>query len=178
MSITLNHTIVPAHDKEAAARFFADMFGLKYEGASGHFAPVKVNETLTMDFDNRESFESQSDKRPLTTFVANPGGAPAAGNTTRVLASDLTNISGLLSSKFNYQTGPFEGITKEPSVSVPIAAGQIQRRQLRQILKKTPPGSGILCQLAIHYFSVQIHTLWPPKLSPSSIPPRTYADCV
>jgi len=58
MSITLNHTIVPAHDKEAAARFFADMFGLKYEGASGHFAPVKVNETLTMDFDNRESFES------------------------------------------------------------------------------------------------------------------------
>jgi len=58
MSITLNHTIVPAHDKEAAARFFADMFGLKYEGASGHFAPVKVNETLTMDFDNREGFES------------------------------------------------------------------------------------------------------------------------
>src|SRR5262249_46510719 len=28
------------------------------------------------------------------------------------LASDLTNISALLSSKFNYQTGPFDGITK------------------------------------------------------------------
>ena len=60
-----------------------------------------------------ESFESQSDKRPLTTFVSNPGGAPATGNTTRVLATDLTNISTLLASKFNYQTGPFDGISKE-----------------------------------------------------------------
>ena len=29
MAITLNHTIVPAHDKEASAKFFARMFGLK-----------------------------------------------------------------------------------------------------------------------------------------------------
>jgi hypothetical protein len=28
MTITLNHTIVPAHDKEAAARRFAQLFGL------------------------------------------------------------------------------------------------------------------------------------------------------
>src|SRR5271170_309200 len=46
MAITLNHTIVPAHDKEASAKFFAHIFGLKYEGAMGHFAPVRVNETL------------------------------------------------------------------------------------------------------------------------------------
>ena len=39
MPITLNHTIVPAHDKETAARFFARIFGLRFEGASGHFAP-------------------------------------------------------------------------------------------------------------------------------------------
>jgi catechol 2,3-dioxygenase-like lactoylglutathione lyase family enzyme len=56
--ITLNHTIVPARNKEASARLFAELFGLKYEGSQGHFAPVKVNETLTMDFDNREGFES------------------------------------------------------------------------------------------------------------------------
>lgn len=56
--ITLNHTIVPARDKEGSAQFFAEIFGLKYEGAAGHFAPVRVNETLTMDFDNREGFES------------------------------------------------------------------------------------------------------------------------
>ena len=58
MQITLNHTIVPAHDKEASAQFFAGIMGLNYEGAKGHFAPVRVNETLTMDFDNREPVES------------------------------------------------------------------------------------------------------------------------
>jgi len=57
MAITLNHTIVPAHDKEAAARFFAHIFGLPYEGPTGHFAPVHVNDTLTLDFDNAASFE-------------------------------------------------------------------------------------------------------------------------
>ena len=58
MAITLNHTVVPAHDKEASARFFADIFGLTYEGPMGHFVPVRVNDALTMDFDNRERFES------------------------------------------------------------------------------------------------------------------------
>ena len=57
MSITLNHTIVPTHDKEAAARFFAQIFGLQYAGPTGHFAPVRVNEELTLDFDNAETFE-------------------------------------------------------------------------------------------------------------------------
>ncbi len=50
MTITLNHTIVPARDKEAAARFFAAIFGLPFAGAGGHFAPVRVNDTLTLDF--------------------------------------------------------------------------------------------------------------------------------
>ena len=58
MSIVLNHTIVPAHDKVVSAKFFASIFGLKYSGANGHFAPVKVNDALTFDFDNREEFES------------------------------------------------------------------------------------------------------------------------
>lgn len=58
MAITLDHTIVPAHDKEASAKFFADIFGLAYAGTSGHFAPVRVNDTLTLDFDSAESFES------------------------------------------------------------------------------------------------------------------------
>ncbi|MFJ4184045.1 VOC family protein [Kitasatospora sp. NPDC089509] len=50
MPITLNHTIVPAHDNEAAARFFASVMGLEYRGADRHFAPVRVNEALTLDF--------------------------------------------------------------------------------------------------------------------------------
>jgi catechol 2,3-dioxygenase-like lactoylglutathione lyase family enzyme len=57
MAITLNHTIVPAHDKVASAQFFAHIFGLRYEGPVSHFAPVRVNDTLTLDFDNRDEFE-------------------------------------------------------------------------------------------------------------------------
>lgn len=57
MAIELNHTIVPAHDKDSAARFFATIFGLKYEGATGHFAPVQVNQSLTLDFDDAEGFD-------------------------------------------------------------------------------------------------------------------------
>jgi catechol 2,3-dioxygenase-like lactoylglutathione lyase family enzyme len=58
MAIVLDHTIVPAKDKIESARFFSRIFGLKYEGLSGHFAPVQINEYLTLDFDNREEFES------------------------------------------------------------------------------------------------------------------------
>lgn len=58
MAIILNHTIVPARDKELSARFFAEVFGLAYEGPAGHFSPVRVNKTLTFDFDNTQSFES------------------------------------------------------------------------------------------------------------------------
>src|SRR5215216_7426469 len=52
MTVTLNHTIVPARDKVAAARFFARLFGLSYDGGSDHFAPVRVNDTLTLLFDD------------------------------------------------------------------------------------------------------------------------------
>lgn len=58
MAITLNHTIVPAHNKEASAQFFANIFGLKVESQMSHFAVVQVNDTLTFDFANRENFES------------------------------------------------------------------------------------------------------------------------
>jgi catechol 2,3-dioxygenase-like lactoylglutathione lyase family enzyme len=59
MTIVLNHTIVPAHDKKASARFFAQLFGLTAEGHDSHFAPVRVNESFTLLFsDSAERFES------------------------------------------------------------------------------------------------------------------------
>ena len=58
MAITLDHTIVPSRDKTASAAFFTRIFGLKPEAPMGHFAPVRVNDTLTLDFDNREQFDS------------------------------------------------------------------------------------------------------------------------
>jgi len=57
MAILLDHTIVPAHDNEASARFFADIFGLDYTGPVSHFAPVRLNDSLVLDFDTRAAFE-------------------------------------------------------------------------------------------------------------------------
>lgn len=57
MTIILDHTIVPARDKEESARFFAGIFDLPYESAASHFAPVRVNEDLTLDFDTNTNFE-------------------------------------------------------------------------------------------------------------------------
>ena len=58
MTIELNHTIVPAHDNEASARFYESLFGFEYEGPLGHFAPVRIeNQALTLDFITRENFE-------------------------------------------------------------------------------------------------------------------------
>jgi len=57
VTIVLDHTIVSARDKEESARFFARIFGLEYKGPVSHFAPVRINETLTIDFDNWNTFE-------------------------------------------------------------------------------------------------------------------------
>lgn len=58
MAIALNHTIVPARDKVAAAKFFARIFGLK-RGRAGHFAPVRLNKALTLLLSDEDSkFES------------------------------------------------------------------------------------------------------------------------
>ena len=73
--------------------------------ASGSGGPIVKNKLFFF-----ESFENQKDTRPLTTFTSNPGGAPVAGNTTRVLASDLTALSNYLETNFNYDTGPFDNI--------------------------------------------------------------------
>jgi hypothetical protein len=58
------------------------------------------------------AYEKQEDRRPLTTFTSNPGGAPVAGNTTRVNAADLAALSSFLSTNFKYDTGPFDNIEK------------------------------------------------------------------
>jgi len=57
MTLYLDHTIVPARDKEKSARFIADVFGLEYKGSWGPFAPVKINDTLSLDFVNSTKFE-------------------------------------------------------------------------------------------------------------------------
>ncbi len=58
MTITLNHTIVPCFDKQASAELYCRLFGFEYLGKFSHFIVVRVNDTLCLDFDSREKFES------------------------------------------------------------------------------------------------------------------------
>ncbi|MDA3628696.1 VOC family protein [Saccharopolyspora sp. WRP15-2] len=53
MTVTLNHTIVPARDNAAAADFLAGILDLRRlppDGFDGKFAPVEVNDSLTLQF--------------------------------------------------------------------------------------------------------------------------------
>ncbi|MDQ6968336.1 MAG: VOC family protein [Mariprofundaceae bacterium] len=58
MEITLNHTIVPAHDNVASAKFYERIFGFTFVKEWGHFAVVKANSTLTLDFQTKDVFSS------------------------------------------------------------------------------------------------------------------------
>ena len=58
MAPALDHTIVPSHDKEGSARFIARILGMEYDEPFGHFQPVKAANGLTLDFDDREQFDS------------------------------------------------------------------------------------------------------------------------
>lgn len=53
------------------------------------------------------NYEGERRTDPGTQFTANRGG-PASGNTTRVLASDLDQLSKFLDENFGYQTGNYE----------------------------------------------------------------------
>ena len=50
MAISLNHTIVPARDKQASAAFLVRILGLSFGEPFGHFTPVRVNETTSLDY--------------------------------------------------------------------------------------------------------------------------------
>jgi hypothetical protein len=58
MAILLDHLIVPSQDPVASARSLATLLGTPWEEARGHFTPVYVNDTLTLDFAEREQFAS------------------------------------------------------------------------------------------------------------------------
>lgn len=55
------------------------------------------------------SYEQENLTEPGTTFRANRGNEAVSGNVTRVLASDLDSLSNYLKTKYNYETGPYQG---------------------------------------------------------------------
>jgi hypothetical protein len=55
MSIQLDHTMVSARDRKAAAEALANLLGVPWaESGVGPFCPVYVNDSLTLDFDQVE----------------------------------------------------------------------------------------------------------------------------
>lgn len=56
MSIELDHLIVPAHDRVAAAQQLASILNVPWaETGVGPFSPVYVSDSLTLDFDQVEA---------------------------------------------------------------------------------------------------------------------------
>jgi catechol 2,3-dioxygenase-like lactoylglutathione lyase family enzyme len=53
----LNHTIVPARDPKASARFLADVLGLVVGAPVAHFTPVTLANGVTLDYDQAENFD-------------------------------------------------------------------------------------------------------------------------
>jgi catechol 2,3-dioxygenase-like lactoylglutathione lyase family enzyme len=58
MSIIIDHIVIPAHDHEASAQFFAGIMGVDYAGPDRHFAPVRVSDTFTIAFMKEDQFTS------------------------------------------------------------------------------------------------------------------------
>jgi catechol 2,3-dioxygenase-like lactoylglutathione lyase family enzyme len=50
MGVELNHTIVAARDKKAAAEFLATIMGLEVSPQFGPFLPVQTSNGVTLDF--------------------------------------------------------------------------------------------------------------------------------
>ncbi len=59
------------------------------------------------------SFEDDKTIEPLINFRPNEGGQPVQGDITRVLRSDLEQLSSFLGQNFDYNTGPFTGYDDE-----------------------------------------------------------------
>ena len=71
--VVLNHAFVPAHDRVSSGQWFAGMFGVPYVGGQGGrpVARVRLNETLALDFVERERFEPNTPA--LRTDLDTPG---------------------------------------------------------------------------------------------------------
>lgn len=80
-------------------------FDVKQFGASMGGAIIKNKVFYFLNYEG----ERRNDVGTLFTADASNGAAPISGNTTRVKVSDLETLSAFLKSKFNYETGAYQG---------------------------------------------------------------------
>jgi len=60
MGIRFNHTIVHSRDKQASARFLADVLGLPEPKPFGHFQVVDLHNEASLDFIDAGDYEFQT----------------------------------------------------------------------------------------------------------------------
>ena len=90
MSIELDHILVPARDRRAAAKRLAELLGVPWSesGAAGPFSPVYVSDGLTLDFDETgEPF-------PIQHFCFRVDDAKFDEILARIVASGIAYRSG------------------------------------------------------------------------------------
>jgi catechol 2,3-dioxygenase-like lactoylglutathione lyase family enzyme len=98
MAIQLDHTIVPAKDKAASAKFFAEIFDLTVH-SDGHFALVQINDSLTFAFADEPE-------------ASGPGADPRSGRghhyAFHISETEFDAIFGRVKAKgIPYGSGPF-----------------------------------------------------------------------
>ena len=81
----------------------------KFRQPGGYISGPILKNKMFFFFD----YENDALTQPATSFLANTGGQPIVGNTTRVLSADLDQLSTFLQTKFNYATGPYAGYNFE-----------------------------------------------------------------
>lgn len=59
MAIELNHTVIATHDKQAGARFLADVLGLPAPSSFGPFAVVTTANGVSLDYMDADDVPSQ-----------------------------------------------------------------------------------------------------------------------
>jgi len=106
MEITLNHTIVPAHDRVKSAKWYEEVFGFTFLKEWGHFAVVRVNSTLTFDFMNRK------DRLPFHHYAFKVNDQQFDEVLGRVKGKNIPFCSGpglLMADNYDYKTNNYYG---------------------------------------------------------------------
>lgn len=73
MAVELNHTIVPARDGEASARWFAELFGLPEPTRFAHFWQVSTDNGVDLDFDTYDDPDMTFTMQHYAFLVAEEG---------------------------------------------------------------------------------------------------------
>ncbi|WP_028923974.1 VOC family protein [Pseudonocardia acaciae] len=59
MTVELNHTLAPAPDKHAAARFLADILGIRTGTPWGPFVPIPLTNGVSLDYVDSTDYRGQ-----------------------------------------------------------------------------------------------------------------------